>query len=224
MITFKKETNSSGLTTGSYAPVPAPKYRFNPQLEPIAEFYRRAIESYINKYIELGSTGDLILYKSQINTLGNLEIVNGTLDLSFTPINSLGNLKIVAGDLVLYCVNELYSLGNVERVGGNLILTDSYNITSLDNINEIGGDLTVYGNPFGAFNSHWISDHPASGKNMWIPSTLKSFGKLKSVGGNLNIDYSPIAHSMTEEEIRSKLQINGNVNIRRYDTCKTHSV
>ena len=46
--------------------------------------------------------GNLFLYDTPIESLGNLQSVGGFLDLRRTPIESLGNLKFVGGNLDLY--------------------------------------------------------------------------------------------------------------------------
>jgi len=46
-------------------------------------------------------TGDLDLYDSKIESLGNLQSVGGFLDLRYSEIKSLGNLQSVGGYLDL---------------------------------------------------------------------------------------------------------------------------
>jgi hypothetical protein len=71
------------------------------------------------------SIGDnLNLYKSKIQSLGNLKSVGGDLDLRYTPIQSLGNLKSVGGYLDLQN-SEIQSLGNLKSVGEYLDLRDT---------------------------------------------------------------------------------------------------
>ncbi len=63
--------------------------------------------------------GDLDLYGTQIESLGNLTSVGGSLDLMETPIESLGNLTSVGGSLDLM-ETPIESLGNLTSVGGYL--------------------------------------------------------------------------------------------------------
>ena len=63
---------------------------------------------------------DLNLYNSYITSLGNLQSVNGYLDLSGCKnLTSLGNLQSVNGHLGLSITN-ITSLGNLQSVGGHL--------------------------------------------------------------------------------------------------------
>ncbi len=66
-------------------------------------------------------SGDLDLFDSPIESLGNLKSVGGDLDLSLANIRSLGDLESVYGDLDL-SNSKIESLGNLKSVGGNLNL------------------------------------------------------------------------------------------------------
>ena len=65
--------------------------------------------------------GNLDLYESNIESLGNLQSVGGYLDLRLSKIESLGNLQSVGGDLDLFNTN-IESLGNLQSVDGYLKL------------------------------------------------------------------------------------------------------
>jgi len=112
--------------------------------------------------------GDLDLYRTSVESLGNIKSVGGTLDLRHTPIESLGNLTTVEGSLFLYDAKFIKSLGNLTSVGGTLYLRRT---------------------------------------------PIKSLGKLTSVGGDLDLYDTPISENYTEEEIRSQIDIKGNLYI-----------
>ena len=76
------------------------------------------------------------------------------------------------------------SLGNLTSVGGDLFLSYS-KIKSLGNITSVGGNLYL---------TH---------------SKIESLGNLTSVGGYLDLRYTPISEKYTEEEIRSQVDIKG---------------
>ena len=72
-------------------------------------------------------------------------IFDDDLNLSYTEITSLGNLQSVNGGLDLYKCNQLTSLGNLQSVGGDLGLSWCDNLTSLGNLKSVGGDLNLFG-------------------------------------------------------------------------------
>jgi len=94
---------------------------------------------------ELIVNGDLNLYGTPIQSLGNLQKVGGGLNLYETPIQSLGNLKTVERYLDLR-ETPIQSLGNLKTVGGNLNLYETP-IQSLGNLKTVGGGLWLKGTP-----------------------------------------------------------------------------
>ena len=65
--------------------------------------------------------GDLVLYGTEIESLGNLKFVSGDLVLYRTPIKSLENLQSVGGYLDL-SYTPIESFGNLQSVGEYLNL------------------------------------------------------------------------------------------------------
>jgi hypothetical protein len=91
--------------------------------------------------------GDLDLYKTNIESLGNLQSVGGYLDLHRTNIESLGNLQYVGGYLNLYGTN-VESLGNLQYVGGHLDLritpiSKKYSIKDIVKIINVRGTIFI---------------------------------------------------------------------------------
>jgi glutamine cyclotransferase len=112
--------------------------------------------------------------------------IKSDLNLRGLPIESLGNLEYVGGNLNL--VNTpLESLGNLKHVGGNLDLFNSP-IESLGNLEYVGGYLNLWGSP------------------------IKSLGSLEYVEGNLDLRRTSLR--TTEEEIRSKVNVVGDIYLK----------
>ena len=107
------------------------------------------------------------------------------LDLFGAKIESLGNLTSVGGNLNLL-FSEIKSLGNLISVGGDLFLHHS-KIQSLGNLTSVEGYLDLAG------------------------SKIEDLGNLTSVGGNLMLRNTPLSEKYTEEEIRSMVEVGGDV-------------
>jgi len=129
--------------------------------------------------------GDLDFDRTPIESLGNLTSVGGYLILFNTPIKSLGKLTSVGGYLDLKNT-PIKSLGNLTSVGGPLELTETQ-IESLGNLTTVGGTLYLYKTP------------------------IKSLGNLKWVGGNLVLRDTPISKTYTKEEIKSQVEVEGDI-------------
>jgi len=111
--------------------------------------------------------------------------IDGDLDLRNTSIKSLGNLTSVGDELDLEDTT-IESLGKLTSVDGSLSL--SYTpIKSLENVVSVGGSLYL---------TH---------------SSIESLGNLTTVGGNLYLEDTPISEKYTEEEIRSQVEVNGDI-------------
>jgi len=134
--------------------------------------------------------GDIDLSESDITTLGNLVEVGGWLDLRYCDnLQSLGKLRSVGGWLDLVGCKNLQSLGKLRSVGGELFLANSKNLQSLGELRSVdGGWLDLYG-----------------------CENLESLGELRNVGGDLFLHGTPIAKTMTDEEIRNQVDIKGEI-------------
>jgi len=120
-------------------------------------------------------------------TLGKLVSVGGDLDLRDNDIWGLGDLKSVGGDLIMWdtYVNS-DTLGNLEYVGGNCDLFQC-RVDNLGKLKHVGGTLSL------------------------SYSNVSSLGKLKYVGGDLEIFGSRIQKRYSIEEIKSMVDIQGDV-------------
>jgi hypothetical protein len=94
----------------------------------------------------------------------------------------------IKGDLDLRQLS-IKSLGNLEIVEGNLDL-DKAPIKSLGNLKYVGGYLDLR------------------------YSSIKSLGNLEYIGGRLDLRRTPLSLSTTEGEIRSKINVVGNIYLK----------
>jgi hypothetical protein len=94
----------------------------------------------------------------------------------------------IMGDVDLSYNQEITTLGNCYAVGGKLSLFKCINLESLGNLTEVGGYLDLFG-----------------------CKNLQSIGNLTEVGGYLYLAKTPIANTMTEDEIRQQVNVGGNI-------------
>jgi hypothetical protein len=104
---------------------------------------------FLQKFLELKGNpryiivGDVYLYDRQdISDLGNLVGVEGDLNLRYSSIESLGDLQFVDGELGLTKCKNIKTLGKLKKVVGNLVLNHS-SIQSLGKLEYVGGDLMI---------------------------------------------------------------------------------
>jgi hypothetical protein len=112
--------------------------------------------------------------------------ITDDLDLRFSDIKDLGNLISVGGSLYLFR-SKIESLGNLTSVEGDLNLIETLSIKTLGNLTSVGGNLDLR------------------------RSEIEDLGKLKYVGGDLNLRYTSLLKKYTKEEIRSMVEIVGNI-------------
>ena len=92
-------------------------------------------------------SGNLLLSRSKIETLGNLVRVEGYLNLFGNKnLQSLGDLEYVSSDLELRDT-DVETLGNLVKVDGILDLTSCKNLQSLGNLEYVGGKLDLRDTP-----------------------------------------------------------------------------
>lgn len=145
--------------------------------------------------------GDVFLENANIDTLTNLEIVQGNFKMgqslirelpslrkvgggimaSRSKIEKLNNLELIGGDSYFYCSNikEMYSL---KYIGGNASFSSS-NLENLDNLEYVKGSLVIK------------------------DSKIKSMKNLRFVGGNADFSNSKLEYLIPNCEIL------GNINI-----------
>jgi hypothetical protein len=94
----------------------------------------------------------------------------------------------ILGDVNLSNNQEITTLGNCYAVGGGLYLYICKNLQSLGKLTEVGGYLDLFG-----------------------CKNLQSIGNLTEVGGYLDLQNTPIAKTMTKNEIRQQVNVGGNI-------------
>ena len=122
--------------------------------------------------------------KEKILTIPSLKFFNDDWNILQKFLKSKGNPKWkMSGNLDLWFA-RIESLGNLTSVEGDLNLTFCP-IESLGNLTSVGGNLIL------------------------LHTQIESLGNLTSVGGNLI--YTPLSKTISEEDIRSKVNIEGNI-------------
>jgi len=129
--------------------------------------------------------GDLDLRNIPITNLGNVEVVNGYLDLyENKTLKTLGNLKRVNKYVFLGKTN-IEDIGNLEYVGDWLDLYNNKTLKSLGNLKRVEGGLGL-GN-----------------------TNIEDFGNLQYIGGNLYLYGSKLAKKYSNYRIRKIINIKG---------------
>lgn len=113
---------------------------------------------------DIESLGNLVSVKGSLNligcyklsSLGALTSVGNRLVLNYSDIETLGNLTSVGEDLYLMNCVKLTSLGNLNSVGGYLELGGCENLTYLGNLNSVGGDMVIYDTPLMKYDNNEI--------------------------------------------------------------------
>ncbi len=114
--------------------------------------------------------------------------VHGDLDLNHADIESLGDLTYVTGNLILM-FSEIISLGKLIEVGKKLSLSDTP-IRNLGNLKKVGKSLDLSATRI---------------------QSLEKLGNLEYVGGYLNLSATELGYYTSEEKIRNKVNINGDI-------------
>jgi hypothetical protein len=129
----------------------------------------------------VGVEGDLDLSRSSIQSLGDLEFVDGYLDLWYCKnIKTLGKLKKVEGELFLE-YSSIESLGELEFVGGRFSLFGCKNIKTLGKLKKVEGGLSL------------------------SYSSIQSLGELEFVGKDLVIDTNIPQSELDNVEVVGKI-------------------
>jgi len=129
--------------------------------------------------------GDLRVVNNYTVSFPKLRRVTGDMILSMTEVRSLPELRYVGRNLTLKR-SKISELPELESVGGSLDLERSQ-INSLPNLESVGGFLDLN------------------------YSKIESLPKLESVGEDLYLEKTPLSKKTTEEELRSKINVEGNV-------------
>jgi hypothetical protein len=132
--------------------------------------------------------GSLELYQSEVEDLNKLEIVNKNLNAFMCKnLKSLGKLREVDGRITLSYTQITRVPDFIVNVNGSCGLS-GLKIEDLNNLETVRGSL-------------YLNDTP----------NLKSIGKLKYVGDDLELKGSNLTKIMSEKEIRRQVRIEGNI-------------
>ena len=134
---------------------------------------------------ELEEVGALNFDFEYLTSLGNLKrITNGGLDIrSKYRLQSLGGLEYVGGDLT---IRKTIDLGNLKEVNGDLVI--DADIQSLGQLESVAGDLEFERITDGPLGPVDLGNLKTVGRDLiFDPYRLKSFGKLESVKGSLQL-------------------------------------
>ena len=132
--------------------------------------------------------GNVDLSHSEIESLGNLISVEGSLNLlGCFKLTSLGKLTSVGKNLTLN-YSSIKGLDNLTSVGNDLFLLNCMELTSLDNLTSVGGYLDLGG-----------------------CEKLTSFGNLKYVGDDIAVYDTPLKRKYKKDEIRQMINIKGEI-------------
>jgi hypothetical protein len=102
-------------------------------------------DSSIESLGDLEFVGYLTLWRCKnIKTLGKLKKVEGDLNLRYSSIESLGELQFVNGRFSLFGCKNIKTLGKLKKVEGGLNLNYS-SIESLGELEFVEGDLWIAG-------------------------------------------------------------------------------
>jgi hypothetical protein len=86
--------------------------------------------------------GDLDLRRSDIETLGNLVKVHGSLLINDKKLRDLGMLRSVGKRFVLVNCDHLKSLGNLRYIGGFLDISNT-NVSSFGELKSVGSYVDI---------------------------------------------------------------------------------
>jgi len=142
------------------------------------------------------------------NFTNEVVYINGTLILAEeNPDNNFGKLKVINGNLRGSEVDNI-SFPNLEYVTGDVSLEDS-GISELPKLKEVDGALFIQRT---GINS--LPELKYVGLHLNLYNTIiKDLPKLEIVQGVLTLRHTPLADKTTEEELRNKIQVGGNISL-----------
>ena len=161
--------------------------------------------------------GDIDLSNTNITKLVNCKEIGGNLT-GGKNLSDIGKLKRIGGNADL-SESKVSDLKELEYVGGYLDLDGNKDITSLKNIREVGGDLKL-----GAYivkNYDFIHRIVPQIEGNKSPYLIEDLGKLKKVGGILQIGDCNIKDLGELEEIGDDLLIEQASNLKSLSKLKT---
>lgn len=157
--------------------------------------------------------GNADFYNSSIQDLGSLKEIGGYADFEYSSIQSLDSLKKIGGDILLEN-SDVKDLGELTEVGGTVNVNGS-NIKSLGKLKKA---RNLFSNSTSKLNDLGELTEIVSNLNLYNNYSLKSLGKLKSIGGHAEFVDSKVEDLGELESIgrlanftRSKIKSLGNL-------------
>ena len=157
--------------------------------------------------------GNADFYNSSIQDLGSLKEIGGYADFEYSSIQSLDSLKKIGGDILLEN-SDVKDLGELTEVGGTVNVNGS-NIKSLGKLKKA---RNLFSNSTSKLNDLGELTEIVSNLNLYNNYSLKSLGKLKSIGGHAEFVESKVEDLGELESIgrlanftRSKIKSLGNL-------------
>ena len=138
------------------------------------------------KYIITERQSRLLEEPEKVLKIPSLKYFNNDWKVLQNFLENRGNPPYSISDNVYLAETPIESLGNLIKVRGNLYLYKTP-IKSLGNLEYVGGYLDL--------------------RN----SSIKSLGNLIKVRGNLYLRYTPLSETTSEDEIRSKVNVEGDI-------------
>ena len=143
-----------------------------------------------------------------VNFTNEVVYINGTLILAEeNPDNNFGNLKVIDGNLRGSEVDNI-SFPNLEYVTGEVSLEDS-GIVELPKLKKVDGVLYLQRTGI-----HSLPELEYVGLHLNLyGARINDLPKLEIVQGLLTLRHTPLADKTTEEELRNKIQVGGNISL-----------
>ena len=143
-----------------------------------------------------------------VNFTNEVVYINGTLILAEeNPDNNFGKLKVIDGNLRGSEVDNI-SFPNLEYVSGEVSLEDS-GIVELPKLKKVDGVLYLQRTGI-----HSLPELEYVGLHLNLyGARINDLPKLEIVQGLLTLRHTPLADKTTEEELRNKIQVGGNISL-----------
>ena len=142
------------------------------------------------------------------NFTNEVVYIDGTLILAEeNPDNNFGKLKVIDGNLRGSEVDNI-SFPNLEYVSGEVSLEDS-GIVELPKLKKVDGVLYLQRTGI-----HSLPELEYVGLHLNLyGARINDLPKLEIVQGLLTLRHTPLADKTTEEELRNKIQVGGNISL-----------
>ena len=129
--------------------------------------------------------GGAYFWNSQVQNLGNLQTIGGRADFRGSQVQDLGNLQTIGG-IANFSGSQFQSLGKLQTIGGDAYFENSQ-VQDLGNVQTIWGDAFLRGQVQSLGNLQTIG-----GKAYFGGSQFQSLGNLQTIGGGAGFGDSQV--------------------------------